>query len=61
MRARGFCASPVSILSYSAMTCAPNSSSVAAISRLSSTIIAVASDPYTTVTCDSVPKYQRIP
>ena len=44
--------------SYSEITCAPSSSRVAAISRLSSTTMAVVSEPYTTLTCDSVPKYQ---
>src|SRR5205085_868002 len=45
------------IRSYSEMTWAPNSSSVAPISRLSRTTIAVVSEPYTMVTCDSVAKY----
>jgi hypothetical protein len=42
--------------SYCAITWAPKSTSVAAISRLSSTTIAVVSEPYTTLTCDSVAK-----
>ena len=54
-----YAASPVSILSYSAITCAPSNSSVAATSRLSSTMMPVASEPYTTLTCVSVPNYQR--
>lgn len=44
--------------SYSETTCAPRSRQVAATSRLASTTIAVVSDPYTTLTCDSVEKYQ---
>src|SRR5262249_50101978 len=39
-----------------AITWAPKSTRVAAISKLSSTTIAVVSDPYTTFTCDSVAK-----
>lgn len=45
-RGRGSAFQPgVPILSYSAMTCAPSSSSVAAMSRLARTTIAVVSDP----------------
>jgi chemosensory pili system protein ChpA (sensor histidine kinase/response regulator) len=43
--------------SYSAMTCAPKSSTIEAISRLSRTTIAVVSEPYTVRTCESVAKY----
>jgi len=44
-RRGGRCASGRPMRSYSAMTCAPSSSSVAATSRLSSTAIAVVSEP----------------
>ena len=43
--------------SNSAITCAPSSSTIAAISRLSSTTIAVVSEPYTILIWESVEKY----
>ena len=44
--------------SYSAITCAPNKSTIAASSSDSSTTIDVVSEPYTVRTCDSVARYQ---
>jgi hypothetical protein len=46
-----------SMRSYSAITCAPKRSSVAASSRESRTTIDAVSDPYTTFTCESVRRY----